>query len=705
MSSTFKLSDGSIVENPVKFSRSISPGSDDIAAYPWLENSERYYKIISEFKGGGRGITCLCQPCDENGKVKPNDTMLLKFPRSSDKRTYLRDQRVAFSDVVRRNTYEEWKVTRTRLRGCKYAVRLLDIAYTDGELPGFVTVQPYLGAFGFKDLDEWLTNDGLRKPVHTTITKSEITYGPEILDWRKWASICKSILEALSAVHSRNIVHGDIWPDNIFVKGSLTKPGAPISVNLIDFGESFLRFPDGETRPMPDHPYSAPERRSEDYVTIMETVDIYSFGKVALYLATGIIGESLKLSPAYRGHRRREQIRTMMKSSNPVLLHDSPWAVDLIAKCCAFDPVQRTPAKELLKDFALRLDGTGLGEDNRSAANLQTELSDRLLTTYDRISDVTRARNPVALAYLESKIRALEEFADQDDASSMRISGSRDELIGILVSAFASLQKDGFWSAITAPTVWRGSALGLDGRFLSATIDAVRRGASVHRTFVVSVEELGPDCCRYLISHLEKRSDDGQNSLSKHIKSALEIYERCGPAELRSPPVKQGDYLKLHQLWVKRIAVSYNRMMRTYELDKQGFVWMHNFPEHLEDAKGLYLGLRFVPTLLDARALKIANPASIVASMKEQASGTEPKILIVTDIGNRHENEHQIRPRLHALRIFAQHPTNPEEREGKLVETHMSSVNFYHSLKMFSAIFDQYLTKKEEEKLLDRLPL
>src|ERR1700678_419844 len=106
----------------------------------------------------------------------------------------------------------------------------------------------------------------------------------------------------------------------------------------------------------------------------------------------------------------------------------------------------------------------------------------------------------------------------------VEVRGTRDRMISALVSLFDDLGKRDSWTTLTTPSVWQESALGLDGRYATATVEAIRRGAAVHRTYAVSIEELGSDWARIFADELKKTP---HNTLTDWAGMCEELIRDC----------------------------------------------------------------------------------------------------------------------------------------------------------------------------------
>lgn len=165
------------------------------------------------------------------------------------------------------------------------------------------------------------------------------------------AIVAYSVLQALSALHSRNIIHRDIKPANILIKGDGT-------VKVSDFGISRETISDDSNNMMTfvgSMAYMSPERiRGEGYG---KSSDIWSLGITLMYFIT--CKPQISDCTSYWGmldalerHNPTIEERGTAKCSNRLN--------DFLSMCLEKNPMRRPSVAQLLEsDFILHAISTG----------------------------------------------------------------------------------------------------------------------------------------------------------------------------------------------------------------------------------------------------------------------------------------------------------------------------------------------------------
>jgi formylglycine-generating enzyme required for sulfatase activity/tRNA A-37 threonylcarbamoyl transferase component Bud32 len=149
-------------------------------------------------------------------------------------------------------------------------------------------------------------------------------------DTRHKLGIALDIARALEHIHSQNIIHRDIKPDNVHV----TTAGA---IKLMDFGISKVQDSTRTTTGvvMGTPYYMAPEQVLGRNITPL--VDVYSFGVLVFELMTGtrpVVGDTVERI-FYQILQEPLNLEPMRQAGIP-----DP-VVDLVARCTEKDPVKR----------------------------------------------------------------------------------------------------------------------------------------------------------------------------------------------------------------------------------------------------------------------------------------------------------------------------------------------------------------------------
>ncbi|XP_060915528.1 death-associated protein kinase 2 [Labrus mixtus] len=173
----------------------------------------------------------------------------------------------------------------------------------------------------------------------------------------------KQILEALRFMHSKNIVHFDLKPENVMLSDNSSHP----VIKLIDFGLA-QRLRQGEeyisTSGTPQ--YIAPEVINSE--PLSTAADMWSIGVITYILLSG-------LSP-FQGYTDEETLRNILaiayEFDDQVFSTTSSMAKDFIQKLFVKDPRERMTADEsLLHPWIKPITRTQATKRNRSSINMK----------------------------------------------------------------------------------------------------------------------------------------------------------------------------------------------------------------------------------------------------------------------------------------------------------------------------------------------
>jgi hypothetical protein len=645
---------GKQVRSPLRFEIDLEFPKEDIENFPWLADHPRYYSLDEQLDPGGFALPFRGYPCDKAGnKRNGSPTVVIKIPYLEKPGRFTTDEVDQRRRYIEDHIREEWAIVRTKLRTCKHANPIFDFGtlWID-TIPLYVTAQLFL--HDARPLNDWLFMKHHRPKVEWNENDEEIDNWRGIPKSEDWTSIAMMIAEGLTAIHAHRIVHADIWPPNIFISD-----GAEPYAKFIDFGESFLLTPSDAPHTQLNHAYRAPERRGLEYLTT-EQIDVYSFGKLLFYLA---IGKPVIIDNSRYGHARRDWIRSQILGRNPELARQNPSIVDIITHCTAIDPVDRPTMREVYEDLSENC------ADNRSSMTSRHHLKERLQSMTAAVESGFGERGSIFLYFVNRKLADVEQLITTHQPEMIRIGGTRDELLRTLLALFNELGPGDAWTSLTSPGVWQGSALGCDGRYATATIKAVRRGASVHRTYMVSIEELGLDWADKFTGKLEGIEECG--ALARCFRKAIREFQLRPPDQ--PGHVSRRPFLNDHQTCFVRVTESLRIMLQTWNLDKRLFSGAHN---GIKKTEGLYIGLLPVATLSDSQKLRTKNPVSLMYVNRETEEH-DKWLMVMTDLRGRNENEPGAlsKPELRGVRIYKSVKNIPHDRIIRLERLMKDSCN------------------------------
>jgi hypothetical protein len=643
---------GKQVQSPLRFDTKLDFPDADLRSFPWLAEDPRYYSLDKQLDPGGFAVPFLGYPCDGHGNRREGSPQIvIKIPHLEKGGRHTTDELNERRRYIEDKIRDEWQLVRTKLRSCKHANPIFDFGTLwIGTLPLFVTAQLFLG--DAVPLNKWLVLNHHRPQIELDDNKREIDNWTGITKCRNWTSIAMMVATGLAAIHDRRIVHGDIWPPNIFI----TQDAEPYA-KFIDFGESFLLTPSDDPHTQKDHPYRAPERKSAESVTT-EQVDVYSFGKLLFYLAIGV---AEGIDSSRYGQLRRQWIRKRLLDRNPTLAKENPSVVDIITHCTAKDPVDRPTMREVCEALSENC------SDNRADIASTHRLKERLQAMTAAAETGLGDRGSVFLYFVQKKLAEVEQLMTNHEPEMIRISGTRDELVRALVALFNELCPGDSWTSLTTPGVWQGSALGCDGRYATATIKAVRRGASVHRTYMVSIEELGLDWSDKFAGKLEET--EGCGGLAKLFRKAIRGFQ----STLDEKSVPTPAFLNDHQVRFGRLTESLRVMIQTWSLGDRLFSGTF---DGISKTKGLYVGLLPVARMFDAHVLRTKNPVSLMYVSRETKEH-DKWLMVMTDLHGRNENEPGAvpKPELRGIRIYKSVKDIPHDRIIRLERLMKDGIN------------------------------
>lgn len=662
---------GAALEPTIRFGIPLRPPAEDLARFPWLvlgdgqtKLRDRYYTLGNELARGGFSIAILGYPSDAQGVKHPGSMpVVIKLP-NLDMTGRVDTELDRRRETITQQSFEEWELARMRLLDCKYANPVFDLGdiWLGDPLRNYVvSAQLYLE--DALPLKSWLRHRGLRAPARQDSAGREIddNWGG-IADWAQWLRVATAIAAALADVHQRRVIHGDIWPPNVFFK-----TGEDAHAIFIDFGESFGFMPSGAPRIQNFHAYRAPERGGREYVPT-EQVDVYSFGMLLLYLATG---REVAVTESHSGYARRRVVRAMLHEHNRSMVRSNPRACDIIMRCIALDPARRPAISEIyrdLKDAAVP----------RPRPKVEVvKLTDKLASIGGKIGAAFKDGPSAFTSLIDERLDEIEELVESCRTGVVNIGGTRNQLLQAMQRLFDDLRAGDSWTGITTPSVWQGSALGLDGRYFTATVEAVQRGAAVHRTFVFAVEELGVAWSTLFANNLAMSGDPVLDALAAELRlqvlmcghqselGRLQRQNAMREAATGTPGSADRDdaFTAEHRVNFSRVLMMLKSAVEMFGLlDKVSTQFTT-----IQGTKGLYVGLLPTATLSQVRELRVENPVALMYS-QAPADDKDRWTLVMTDMLGRNETlaNKGPKPQLRRVRVYRSVRGIPRERIVKL---------------------------------------
>ena len=620
--------------SPVKTALQLDFPDEDKVLYPWLKKDIRYYSLNSPLDEGAFAIPYRGYPCNKQGKpIVGAPEIVVKIPKV-DIGDYTTDSNRKRLEYIRKQNDKEITHIRRRLKGCNHANLILDIVPLHNgtfEIPA--TVQLYLD--DACNLDSWLLARDLRdRPASRDKNGQTVENWSGIADRRQWVDTALHIAEAIKDMHMRRVTHGDIHPGNVFLCLNDSS-----TAKLIDFGEAFIAMPDINFRPRNKRSYLAPERAGPRF-PLNEQVDVYSFGMLLLYLATGTERE---ITFERRSRLHRSYIHKLILEKNSALVRDDPRILDIIGRSTARDPADRPRMVDIYEDLssiATAMDTSCSSKDESTTQTLQ-----RLTNA---LQDADNRHSPILMSLIRREMRELENVLAGLQTEMVEFYGTRDQSLRILISLFEHLQEGDSWTTATTLAVWQGSALGRDGSYASANIRAIKRGVAVRRTFVVSVAELGREFSTALAMKLEdQHNKPSLKRLGQLLKKAVAKYDESCQEENYTHPTPH--FVKTHREYFVSVLEFMHDTIEKWNLTSY---LAGDGPVNVKKSDGFFFGICPVDTLDKVGAIREDNPASLMHFANE-SNVDKQWLLVMTEMRGRIESKDGLAtPHLLGVRVF-----------------------------------------------------
>jgi serine/threonine protein kinase, bacterial len=240
--------------------------------------------------------------------------------------TYMPSKRHCVVKQLRpiQNNPQIYQIVQERFQ--REAAILEELGGTNDQIPGLYA---YFSSGGqFYLVQEWVEGDTLTAKVQKQGLFSEVAVQELFMD----------LLPVLDYVHSKNIVHRDIKPDNIIVRH---RDGKPV---LIDFGavrESMGTVVNSQGNPTSSIVIGTPGYMPSEQAAgrPVYSSDLYSLGMTVIYLLTG---------------KQAQQLETDSQTGEIVwrqyASHISPIMAGVIDRAIAYHPRDRYPTARAMLD-------------------------------------------------------------------------------------------------------------------------------------------------------------------------------------------------------------------------------------------------------------------------------------------------------------------------------------------------------------------
>lgn len=542
----------------------------------------------------------------------------------------------------------EFEHVRVKLKDYQKAIAIADrTSLSINSIQVTVTAQRFIA--NSTRLDKWLED---RFAANTN----------QPLGLDEWLDLAIQIVDVLNEVHSRRVTHGDLYERNILRTDD--------SLLLIDFADS-IHEDHLDLWQKGLHVYLAPERASRVNAAPNESSDVYSLGMVLLNLATNKIlarptvleSDISKFEKERKERKRRELVRSFLRnhSSFPYRpdkggqdkVQIAETVADLIGKCVAYIQADRPNCQEVLDEL----------RSYRITLNQDMLLSDCV----SRLSDIQRIvsteLNQIPLPFtrvLNRQVQSLEFLVKACTRHVVDIRTSRDKLMREVCDLLDNLESGDSWTSVSLPAVWQDRALGLNDRAFTSSINAVSRGAALHRGFVLSRDDLGDNLCdkwermlvkqnqEYLFHAINRGTYSPEKSCARYELLAREqksnnSNSHVGPSASPNLNNQTGLNRLKH---IVRILKEYKKRIEKNNLFLEEF-------NSIPNCNGLYLGFLLVDECYDVRRIRCTDPFVLV-KMKEQwlllQGFFRERFSMINEDGKEVKLDHE--PELVSLRLF-----------------------------------------------------
>ncbi len=278
---------------------------------------------------------------------------------------------------------------------------------------------------------------------------------------RDFYRLGRELAEAVRKAHSKLVIHGDIWPENILVSTN----GRPI---LIDFGQAAFREAIGPAIEIEGRNarYIAPEKGKS------VGGDIYSLGGVLYYLATG---EDPPERLASDIDELKIQIAEAVRTANPQLYEENRGAVDIIAHCLRTSDQRTAHVHLIIQDL-----DTFFGE------RAQTTVVKAIRSVISEGERLDQSGHELFRSMAVGTLNALVATLSEMNSGIYDLVGDHNVIVSGFTEYLRLLGNDDQYLTVSVPKFWYPRNLGINGYYLTSNILAAQRGAVVKRLFITT---------------------------------------------------------------------------------------------------------------------------------------------------------------------------------------------------------------------------
>lgn len=408
----------------------------------------------------------------------------------------------------------EWGAMQ-RLKGLDCAAQVVDHRFVPFDL-GLNTIVPIVFI-----MQRYVSGSDLPQKMKQSFGPARrkfkgIVNGEAFLEW------AIRITESLVRIHQREVVHGDIHPENI----RIDEKGLAV---YIDFGQAILRnvASPGFSGRFDSGIRIAPEEDGNGSIA----ADIYNLGAVLYYLATEEtlphIGKEFEDIDTLK-----EMIVGEIAKRNPKLYRSNCGVADVISRCVRYHKLDRIPRADIvLRDLQSYSDKFGIAETKSSGIEL-------LPAALDRVDEYG---NRLFSSMARHQIRVLGHTLENMGSGAYDVPGDHDIIVTAMKEYLACLREGDLYLTVSLPSFWSRRNLGTNGRYLDQNIVAAQRGAIIRRIFLVT-----PD---------DDNSEEVKHIFSVHLEAQKRVHATRRTIQIDNPDIRtRGYYTGFHRIPREELA-------------------------------------------------------------------------------------------------------------------------------------------------------